>query len=183
MKNLKSHYVYSILIICSVFIWSSCNSDTAKQQVPAKESNTVPKPKEGPKMTKERPIPPKSNNTAQKITNDEKYPTVTNIKSGDNISSPVKIEVNSEGRWFAFEGELGTVTLVDEAGKQLGLGILSTKENWMKKGPVIFNTELKFESTKSGKGKLIFKNNNASDNRALDKSFQIDVFYSGTKKQ
>jgi hypothetical protein len=54
----------------------------------------------------------------------KEHPSVK-IKNGQVVSSPLKIEGNSEGAWFGFEGQLGTVSLVDNDGKVLGLAVLN----------------------------------------------------------
>jgi len=69
------------------------------------------------------------------------------------------------------------VTLVDASGKKLGLGILSTTENWMTKAPVNYKTTLNYKAEKSGNGKLIFKGKNPSGDKIRDKSFEIPVSY------
>ena len=89
--------------------------------------------------------------------------------------------MNSKGIWFAFEGELGTVELLDKSNNVLGLCILSTNENWMVKGSVEFNCLLEYRATNSGEGTLVVKNNNASGKPELDKSFSIRVFYTKTE--
>lgn len=104
-------------------------------------------------------------------------PTI-NLKANQIIQSPLNIIVNSEGKWGGFEGELGTAELIDETGKQLGLCILSTKENWMVKGPVIYNCDLKFAAHSAGSGKIVIKNNNPTGMAEHDKSFEIPIEYS-----
>jgi len=165
------------LVFCSLFILSACNPGASKKEK-IEEDLELPEHSnvdENQSETSSDPSP--QNDQTDPIKNEEKYPTVLNLKKGDKISSPIKIEVNSEGLWFAFEGELGTVTLLDEQKNELGRSILSTKENWMTKDPVVFTTELKYKADKSGKGKLVFKNNNPSDNRSADQLFKMDVLY------
>jgi len=87
-----------------------------------------------------------------------KNPTV-NIKRQQKITSPLVIEINSKGLWHASEGEIGTVSLVDEHNKILATGILFTSDdNWMTSGDAMFKTTLKFEAKKAASGKLVFKN-------------------------
>ncbi len=108
----------------------------------------------------------------------EKHPVV-NIKPGSKVASPISIKVNSMGLWFGFEGTLGTVALVDKTGKKLGMCILGTSENWMKKGPVNYECELEFSSAESREGQLIFTNSNPSGMVAHEKTFAMDVVYEG----
>jgi len=106
-------------------------------------------------------------------------PTV-NIQANNKITSPQVIEVNSEGVWHAYEGELGTVQLIDNNGTELTLGILSAKGEWMKSGPVMFSTELTFDSKKAKKGKLIIHNNPGDgdgDEAGTPISFEIPVIF------
>lgn len=81
-------------------------------------------------------------------------PTV-NIAANEKITSPKLVKVNSEGIWFASEGELGWVKLVDSAGNELGKAILTTEEDWMVSGPVVFSANLTFDPAKAKAGKLI----------------------------
>ena len=118
-----------------------------------------------------------TNQAVEELTN---RPTI-NLKPNQIIHSPTTVIVNSQGKWGGFEGELGTVELVDKTGKQLGLCILSTKENWMVKGPVIYNCDLTFTAQSAGNGKLVIKNNNPTGMVEHDKSFEIPVDYSGSE--
>ncbi len=100
--------------------------------------------------------------TEQKASSKEKtdrleIPTV-NIQENDKLVSPAVLKVNSQGLWFASEGELGFVQLIDEHGAELARGILTTKENWMSSEPVEFSTTLTFTTT-AKKGTLIVHNN------------------------
>ncbi len=108
------------------------------------------------------------------------YPSI-NISSNQTITSPMPIEINSEGVWFGFEGELGTISLLDETNKALGTGIMTAKGEWMKKGPVQYTCKLTYNATKSGKGKLLIKNNNPSGLTERDKSFELPVRYTKTE--
>lgn len=101
-------------------------------------------------------------------------PTV-NIKPNQIIQSPLDIQVNSEGEWGGFEGELGTVELFDTQSTRLGLCVLSTTENWMVKGPVHYNCILEFDDSSTSTGKLVFRNNNPTGMVEHDKSFEIPI--------
>ncbi|OEK08731.1 hypothetical protein A8C32_00170 [Flavivirga aquatica] len=108
-----------------------------------------------------------------------KLPTV-NIQENDKLISPTKIEINSQGVWLASEGTLGFVQLIDEKGTELASGILTTKENWMTKEPVMFSTELIFDSKNNTKGMLIINNDPGSgDGEEVGKkiSFKIPVSF------
>ncbi|WP_109098043.1 hypothetical protein [Aquimarina sp. AU58] len=141
MKKLNIIY---ILLICIVHVsLNSCknnsNAQESKSPVPQQED------KENTTLTEEEPKP-------------TKYPTL-NIKPNDQINSPIEIKVNSEGVWFASEGELGWIQLIDDKGNELAKGILSADGDWMKSGPVMFSATLTFDSKNIETGKLIVHNN------------------------
>ena len=85
-------------------------------------------------------------------------PTVS-INPHDVVKSPLHLSVNSMGVWHAHEGELGHVQLIDQQGNELATGILSTSEDWMKSGSILFQTVLEFNPEKYKKGYLTIHNN------------------------
>ena len=92
-----------------------------------------------------------------------KRPTA-NIVPNQKITSPLKLKINSQGVWFASEGELGTVEIVDINGNTLNKkgswGILSSVDgNWMHSNPAFFETSIAFDPKGAKKGKLIIHNN------------------------
>ena len=93
----------------------------------------------------------------------------------ETIASPLKItgRVNGNG-WTGFEGQVGTVKLFDNSGKELAMGILTATEEWMKL-PVKFESVLWFDYPEAGAGKLVFYNENASGEPARDKTFEVPV--------
>jgi len=103
-------------------------------------------------------------------------PTI-NIKANQVVRSASKITVNSEGKWSGFEGELGTIKLLDKDNNTIGQCILSTTENWMVNGPVNYNCNLIYNTSSSGTGRLVVKNNNPTGKVEHDKSFDIPVQY------
>ena len=88
-------------------------------------------------------------------------PTV-NIKDNDKLTSPAVIKVNSQGIWFANEGSLGYIQLLDEQGNEIATTFLSTNENWMKEGPVNFSANLIFDAKASKVGMLVIHNDPGS---------------------
>ena len=103
----------------------------------------------------------------EKVNNVEKpkrkIPT-TNIKDNQKITSPLYVKVNSEGIWFASEGELGFVKIVDKNNKMLNkkgnFGILSSMDgNWMHSNPAFFETEVDFEIEGEKSGRIIITSN------------------------
>lgn len=135
---------------------------------------------EGKAPQKETSTSTKKEEPKEEVKESEPRPSIS-IKANQEITSPMTIEVNSEGVWFGFEGELGTIRLLDENDKELGLGIMTAQGEWMKEGPVIYNCELTYKASKSGKGKLFVQNNNASGLKEHDKSFEIPVAYTKTE--
>ena len=97
------------------------------------------------------------------IESHNKSPT-TNIKNYQKITSPLYIKVNSEGVWFASEGDLGLVRIVNNDNQLLNkkgnLGILTTIDgNWMHSNSAFFDTEIDFEIKEEKSGKIIITSN------------------------
>lgn len=114
-----------------------------------------------------------------KVLVNRSLPTV-NIKENDTLTSPAIIKVNSQGLWFATEGSLGYVQLLDEQGIEIATGFLSTNENWMTDSPVNFTTKLTFDATKSKTGTLVIHNDPGSgdgDEAGEEISFTIPVTF------
>jgi hypothetical protein len=114
-----------------------------------------------------------------------RYPS-TNIKEGQKITSPLNIQVNSEGVWFPSEGELGTIEVVDENNKVLNLkgewGILSIlkPKDWNKKGGVLYKTTVKFDPKEAKSGKIIIYSNSGQgegDEAGISHTFEIPVLF------
>lgn len=113
---------------------------------------------------------------ATKVDNDEpKGINITLPHVNDTVSSPLKItgSVNGDG-WTGFEGQVGTVRLLDSNGNQLALGILTATADWVKL-PTPFETTLWFDYPTDGTGTLVFKNENASGELSRDKTFTLPV--------
>ena len=105
------------------------------------------------------------------------FPTL-NIEPNQLIRSPQQVVLNSQGIWSAFEGEVGTVHLMDDNGITLCTGILFADGEWMLEGPAIFSTKLKFDSGLANKGKLVIYSNSGGgdgDESIEQMSFEIPV--------
>jgi len=78
------------------------------------------------------------------------------------ISSPLKITgyVNGQG-WSGFEGQVGTVTLLDYKGNELATAVLRATTEWTQL-PTQFEADIEFAPANSGPVTLLFKNENAS---------------------
>ncbi|MBX4200824.1 GerMN domain-containing protein [Candidatus Parcubacteria bacterium] len=101
--------------------------------------------------------------------------TVDSPQPDQAITSPVIItgSVNGQG-WTGFEGQVGTVKLIDSTGKELGSGILTATGDWMKL-PTAFQTTIYFDYPGDGTGHLVFHNENASGEAERDKTFTLPV--------
>lgn len=105
----------------------------------------------------------------------EKGITVNIPKSNEKITSPAKITgyVNGDG-WIGFEGQVGTVELVDENGNSLKTAVLSAKTEWTNL-PIEFEANLEFNKINEGKGTLIFRNENPSGMDSNSREFRLPV--------
>lgn len=148
-------------------ILASCTGSQAKKKVPAEDPITSQ-------------VEETVQDQAQSVSLNPDHPTV-NIRPHQVIQSEANIKVNSEGKWFGFEAELGTAALLSDGGETLGMCILSTTENWMVKGPVLYNCNLSYNSPSAGSGKLVIKNNNPTGDVEHDASFEIPVTYASTQ--
>lgn len=100
---------------------------------------------------------------------------ITSLKSGQEISSPLKITGLVRGNgWAGFEGQVGTVRLIDNSGKELALGILAAITEWTTL-PTNFETTINFLPPTAQSGTLVFKNENASGDPIRDKAFSLPV--------
>jgi len=101
--------------------------------------------------------------------------TVSSPKTGATISSPIKISgsVNGGG-WSGFEGQVGSVKLLDANGKELGSGVLTATSDWTTL-PTGFEMNLSFTSDQDQDGTLVFKNENASGDPARDNTYTLPV--------
>lgn len=100
-------------------------------------------------------------------------------KSGSVVVSPAKITgyVNGGG-WIGFEGQVGTVDLVNNNGNVLATAVLTAKTDWTKP-PVRFEANLEFISTIEENGFLVFRNENPSGLPEKSKEFKMPVLISG----
>lgn len=85
---------------------------------------------------------------------------VSNPRPNQVVISPLDISGEAVGNWF-WEATF-KVSLVDQNGKGLGVGFLTSKGEWMTEEFVPFSGTLNFEKPSSSKGKLIFEKANPS---------------------
>jgi hypothetical protein len=122
------------------------------------------------------------NNALQSTTkNDNSQQRVEGItvilpKQNDIVSSPIKITgfVNAGG-WAGFEGQVGTVKLLDAKGSQIGkTAILKAVTEWTEM-PTEFETTLIFTTNYKGPATLMFSNENPSGDPERDKKFGLTI--------
>lgn len=101
--------------------------------------------------------------------------TILSPRVEEEISSPVKIlgYINGDG-WVGFEGQTGSVKLLDSNGNEIAFGVLNAVDDWMAE-TVYFEANLKFISSKDQSGTLIFSNENPSGLPEKNKTFQLPV--------
>jgi len=108
---------------------------------------------------------------------------ITLPKANAEVSSPLKITgvVNGNG-WSGFEGQVGTVKLLDDRflegkGQEMAFGILTATTDWMTL-PTNFETVLNFPTNGAKSGTLIFYNENPSGDPSKLKTFSLPVKFS-----
>ncbi len=100
---------------------------------------------------------------------------VASPASNEVVASPLKIIGKVNGApWIGFEGQVGTVKLIDDGGVVLGTAILTAKGEWMQQ-IIDFETTLTFKPTKKKSGSLVFYNENPSGDPERDKIFSLTV--------
>lgn len=81
---------------------------------------------------------------------------VTSVKAGAKVDFPLKVDgivLSSEsGRrsWVIFEGEAGSMHILDEHGQELGTGILKAEEDWMTEKSVNVSGVINLQKPGSG---------------------------------
>ncbi len=100
---------------------------------------------------------------------------VFNPQPNEEVSSPLKISgtVGGDG-WSGFEGQVGTVKLMDYKGNELGSAVLTATTEWTK-FPTSFETTLNFTAANDGSATLIFHNENPSGDPARDKAITMPI--------
>lgn len=101
--------------------------------------------------------------------------TVNSPKPNETVSAPLKITgVVTGNGWAGFEGQVGTVKLLDSAGKELAQGVLTATTEWTTL-PTSFETSITFKSFFDSVGTLVFHNENPSGDPARDKTFILPI--------
>jgi len=118
-------------------------------------------------------------NKSQAPTTTNTQPTVgiqiTMPKENDWVSSPLEISgaVSGSG-WAGYEGQVGSVKLLDSNGKELANGVLTATTDWTKL-PTTFDTTLTFDPGTSEIGQLVFKNENPSGDPSKEKEYTLPI--------
>lgn len=93
------------------------------------------------------------------------------------VSSPITIKGEARGTWF-FEASF-PIVLTDSQGNVISEGFATTTEpEWMTENFIPFEAELEFDDSQlHNEGALILQKDNPSDDRTLDDSYEITVFF------
>lgn len=96
-------------------------------------------------------------------------------KKNNVVTSPLTISgyVNGD-MWNGYEGQVGSVRLLDNAGHVLAQGPLTATTEWTTT-TVYFATTLQFTSPTTKTGSLIFRNENASGMPERERQFILPV--------
>lgn len=115
-------------------------------------------------------------------TSEDPRPSV-NINPNDTIQSPFELHINSEGIWSAYEGELGTVNVLNAKGENIATGIMRSADgNWMTTEPAPFVAGLEFNIEEGQAGTLVFHDNFVTEEGGnKPKAFEIPVYLSPSK--
>ncbi|MFA6522332.1 MAG: Gmad2 immunoglobulin-like domain-containing protein [Patescibacteria group bacterium] len=100
---------------------------------------------------------------------------VTNVTPNQTISSPVAITGEARGTWF-FEASF-PITVEDENGNQIGLGIATATSDWMTENFVPFTASISFTTPTTSRGTLIFHKDNPSGLPENDDTLEIPVIF------
>ena len=98
-------------------------------------------------------------------------------KPGDTVSTPLKITGVVRGNgWTGFEGQVGTVHIIDANNNELAVGILTATTDWMQL-PANFEANVTFAGVSGQAGSLVFKNENPSGDPVRDKTFTLPIIF------
>lgn len=125
------------------------------------------KPAHAPLVEEDISAPPVSGETP------ESPIVVRTPKENDTIVSPVRLSGTVSGSdWPVFEGQAGTVDLLDSEGNVLTSGILTVSGN---DKSTDFETVLSFSVSDEVPGTLVFRNENPSGLPEKEKEFRVLV--------
>lgn len=101
--------------------------------------------------------------------------TIDTPKSGDEVSSPLKITGVVPGPW-SFEANF-PVEIVDASHKRVAEGFATVQGDWMTMDPVKFTAELAFKRPKSDTGFVVVHKANPSGDQATDDSVEVPITF------
>ncbi|TSC84006.1 MAG: hypothetical protein G01um101413_809 [Parcubacteria group bacterium Gr01-1014_13] len=147
-----------ILILAGLGLWYYQNS----------KSDTSTTPTSTTKSTTSTPTPTPTTSSQGLVVNTPIANTV--------VTSPLVISgyVGGGDKWIGFEGQVGTVKLLDANNNILADGILVATTNWMQL-PVSFAVTLTFSTPTTATGTLVFKNENPSGEPSNDRQFTLPI--------
>lgn len=97
---------------------------------------------------------------------------ITSLKVGAEVSFPLKVDGLLSGKegggrsWVVFEGEAGSMHILNDNGRELGMGILKADGDWMTGKPVKVSEAIKLEKPASGNIYLEIRENYPANARA-----------------
>lgn len=126
---------------------------------------------------------PNGNNYVEIISTAKKDDLVVVYKPlvGSTISSPVEIEGEARGNWY-FEASF-PIKIVDDKGKQLGIGIAQAQGEWMTTEYVPFKAVINFVNPGSGKGEIVLEKDNPSGLPQNADELRMPIVFGGISTQ
>lgn len=97
---------------------------------------------------------------------------ITSVESGAEVKFPLKIDGVVAGKedagrsWGIFEGEAGSMHVLDEHGKELGMAILKAQGDWMTDKPVKVSGTINLDKSVSGNIYLEIRENYPANARS-----------------
>ena len=99
---------------------------------------------------------------------------VSNLVSGDTITSPVTITGEAKGNYY-FEASF-PIQIKDASGNVIGQGPAQAQSDWMTTDYVPFKATITFTAPPKGSnGSIVLKNDNPSGDPSKDKFFEVPV--------
>lgn len=154
----------NIVLLLLLVINLGCKNDS--QTKSENQPNEIDQPQEDPELSS-------GEQSGERLLND--LIQVETPQAGDTIETQQHIKGKARGMWF-FEGDF-PIYLVNEEGEELAVAIAVGEGDWMTTEWVGFTATLDYESDESGEGWLIFKKDNPSDKRELDRDLRIPVSF------
>lgn len=101
---------------------------------------------------------------------------VTSPRRGAEIRAPLRVEGRARGSWY-FEGDF-PLLLEDARGRVIATSYATAQGEWMTREFVPFEGWIEFETPAAGgRGILIFRKDNPSDQRELDDELDIPIVF------